>query len=92
MNNALFGKMIGNVRKRREIKLVVTKQRRKKLVSEPNYVSCTPFSGPLLAIEIRKWSIYMNKPIMMGQPILDKSKELMYLFYYDYMKPKYKKT
>ena len=32
----------------------------------------------------------MDKPILVGQTILDKSKELMYLFYYDYLKPKFK--
>ena len=36
MNNAVFSKMMENVRKRREIKLIVTEERRKKLVSEPN--------------------------------------------------------
>ena len=36
LNNAVFGKMMENVRKRREIKLIVTEERRKKLVSEPN--------------------------------------------------------
>ena len=77
MNNAVFGKMIENVRKRREIKFVVTEEPRKKLVSEPNYKSCVPFSDHLLAIEIRKMHIYMDKPIMVGQAILDKSKELM---------------
>ena len=92
MNNAVFGKMIENVRKRREIKLVVTEQRRKKLVSEPNFKSCVPFSNHLLAIEMRKTHIYMDKPIMVGQAILDKSKELMYHFYYDYLKPKYKEN
>ena len=30
----------------------------------------------------------MDKPILVGQAILDKSKELMYQFYYDYLKPK----
>ena len=44
MNNSVFGKMIENVRKRRDIKLIVTEERRKKLVSEPNYESCTTFS------------------------------------------------
>ena len=29
---------------------------------------------------------------MVGQAILDESKELMYHFYYDYLKPKYKKN
>ena len=53
MNNSVFGKMIENVRKRREIKLIVTEERRKKLVSEPNYASCTTFSDHLMAVEMR---------------------------------------
>ena len=35
--------MIENVRKHRNIKLIVTEERRKKLTSEPNYVSCKTF-------------------------------------------------
>ena len=84
--------MIENVRKRREIKLVVTEQCRKKLVPEPNFKSCVPFSNHLLAIEMRKTHICMDKPIMVGKDILDKSKELMHHFYYDYLKPKYKEN
>ena len=40
MNNSVFGQMIENVRKRRDIKLIVTEERRKKVVSEPNYALC----------------------------------------------------
>ena len=89
MNNAVFGKMIENVRKRRDIKLIVTEERRKKLTSEPNYESCKVFSDHLMAIEMRKTSVVMDKPIIVGQAILDKSKVLMYEFYYDYLKPKH---
>ena len=32
----------------------------------------------------------MNKPIYLGQAILDIGKTLMYEFLYDYLKPKYK--
>ena len=39
---------------------------------------------------MRKTRIYMDKPILVGQAILDKSKELMYQFHYDYLKPKFK--
>ena len=57
-----FGKMIKNVRKRREIKLVVTEERRKMLVSKPNYKSCVSFSNHLLAIEMRKTQfIWINQ-------------------------------
>ena len=31
----------------------------------------------------------MNKPLYLGQAILDISKALMYEFWYDYIKPKY---
>ena len=31
----------------------------------------------------------MNKPVYLGQVILDQSKTLMYEFCYDYMRPKY---
>ena len=31
----------------------------------------------------------MNKPVYLGQAILDLSKMLMYEFHYDYMRPKY---
>ena len=39
-----------------------------------------------------KTSVIIDKPIIVGQAILDKSKELMYEFYYDYLKPKYNDT
>ena len=38
---------------------------------------------------MRKTSVFMDKPIPVGQAVLDKSKELMYEFYYDDLKPKY---
>ena len=37
MNNSVFGKTMENVRGHRDVKLIVTEERRKKLVSEPNY-------------------------------------------------------
>ena len=43
-----------------------------------------------MAIEMRKTHIVMNKPIIVGQTILDKSKELMYKFSYDYLRPTFK--
>ena len=89
MNNSVFGKTMGNVRNRRDVKLVVTEERRKKLVSKPNYDSCKQFSESLMAIEIRKTEALMDKPTAVGLAILDISKTLMYEFWYEYLKPKY---
>ena len=89
MNNAVFGKMMENVRNHREVKLIVSEVRRKKLASEPNYHSCKVFSEDLMAIEMRKTSVFMDQPIPAGQAILDISKTLMYKLWYDYLKPQY---
>ena len=89
MNNSIFGNMIENIRKRWEIKLIYIfrEERRKKVVSEPNYASCTTLSDHLTTIEMRKTNILMDKRIIVGQALLDKGKELMYSFWYGYLKP-----
>ena len=89
MNNAVFGKTMENVRKHRDIKLVTTDKRRNQLVSEPNYHTTKYFSENLLAIEMKKTKVKMNKPVYLGMSILDISKTLMYEFWCDYIKPKY---
>ena len=43
----------------------------------------------LLAIEMRKTQIVINKPAYLGLAILELSKILMYEFEHDYVKPKY---
>ena len=88
MNNSVFGKTMENVRKHRDIKLVTTEEKRSKLVSEPNYHTTKYFSENLLAIEMKKTKVKMNKPVYLGMSIVDISKTLMYKFRYDYIKPK----
>ena len=78
-----------NARKHRDIKLVTTDKRRNQLVSEPNYHTPKYFSENLMAIEMKKAKVKMNKSIYLGMSILDISKTLMYEFWYDYIKPKY---
>ena len=38
---------------------------------------------------MRITKVKMNKPVYLGQTMLDISKTLMYEFWYDYLKPKY---
>ena len=90
MNNAVFGKTMENIRKHRDIKIVTTDKKRNKLVSETNYHTMNYISEDLSIIEMNKTKVKMNKPMYLGLSILDISKILMYEFWYDYMKPKYK--
>ena len=89
INNSVFGKTMENVRKHRDIKLVTTDKKRNQLVSEPNYHTIKYFSENLLATEMKKTKVKMNKPVYLGLSILEISKTLMYKFWYDYIKAKY---
>ena len=89
MDNSVFGKTMENIRNHRDIKLVTSDKRRKRLVSEPNYHSHKKISEHLMAIEMKKTRVKMIKPLYLGMSILDISKTLMYEFWYDYIKPKY---
>ena len=77
ISNSIFRKTMENVRKHRDIKLVTTEKRRNYLVSEPNYQSAKFFSENLLAIEMRKTQLFMNKPVYLGLSILELSKIVM---------------
>ena len=86
MNNSVFGKTMENIRNHRDIKLVTSDKRRKRLVSEPNCHSHKKFWEHLMAIEVKKTHVKMTKPLYLGMSILDISKTLMYEFWYDYIK------
>ena len=75
-----------NDRKHRDIKLVTTEAKRNKLTSEPNYNSTKCRSKHLLVMEMKKIEVKINKPIYLGQAVLDLSKTLMFEFWYDYLK------
>ena len=85
MNNAVFGKTIKNHRKKRSIKLYY-------LISEPSHHATKGFTKNLLAIEMGKTQILMNKPAHLVLSILDLSKTIIYQFWCDYVKPKFGET
>ena len=89
MNNSLFGKTMENVRNHRDIKLVTTNKQRNKFTSEPSYHLTKYISKDLLIMEMKKTEVKMNKPMYLGQAVLDNSKTLMHEIWYDYLKPKY---
>ena len=89
MNNLAFGKIMENIRKHMSIKLVTNQEVYLKAVMKPNFKSGTLFGTNLMGCEMGKIKVVMNKPVSLGQAILDLSKIVMYEFHYDYMKRKY---
>ena len=80
-----------NIRKHRNIKLVTNREAYLKLAMKPNFKSGVRFWPNLMGCKMGKTKVVMNKPVYLGQAILDLSKIVMYEFHYDYMVPKYGK-
>ena len=89
MNNSVFGKTMENIRKHRNINLVMTEEKYFRTVMKPNFKSGVLYDENLMDCEMGKIKVVMNKPVYLGQVILDLSKIIMYEFHYDYMIPKY---
>ena len=81
MNNIVLGKTTENARKHRDKKLVTTEKRRNYLASELNYHTTKFFTEYLLAIEMSKTEILINKPVYLGLSVLQLGKILMYEFF-----------
>ena len=88
MNNSIFGKTMENIRRHRDIKLVNNKEDYLKQVMKLNFKSGCLLGIDLMSCEMGKVRVKMNKPVYLGQAILDLSKTIMYEFHYDYMKKK----
>ena len=80
LNNLVFGKTVENVGKQRDIKLVTTERRGNYLESEPNCHATKFFTKNVLAIELEKTEILLNKAVYLGLSILELTKILMYDF------------
>ena len=63
MNTFVFGKPMENVRKHKNIKLVATKRRSNYLVSKSNFDTTKFSTEMLLAIEMKKTEMFLNKPV-----------------------------
>ena len=88
MSNSCYGKTMENVRNRINFKLVS---------SEKEAVSCrnkkqkfTIFNQNLVGVHLLKTEVKLNKPIFIGQCVLDESKYTMQDFHYNFMLKKFK--
>ncbi|CAB0032319.1 unnamed protein product [Trichogramma brassicae] len=91
-NNAIFGKTMENVRKRIDVKLVSSWDGRygaEAQISKPNFHSRAIFDENLVAIQLSKTSVTIDKPVYVGFSILDISKTRLYRFHYDFMRDRF---
>ena len=89
MVNSFFGKTCENVRNYKDIKLVISEARQKKLTSKPTFHAFKIFHSNLAAVQLRRPSVKLMKPRYVGFSILEISKCLMYDFHYNVMKDRY---
>ena len=83
MNNLVSRKMMENIRKHRNIGLVMTEEKYLRIVMKPNFKSGVLFGENLMGCEMGKIKVVMNKLVYLGQAILDLSKIIMHEFHYD---------
>ena len=95
MMNIVYGKMLENLMKRIDIKLIngndVDQARKQfhKLVNKPNFKDVNIFDN-IASIEMGKTEVEYNRPILIGFTILELSKYIMYNFHYNTMKEHFK--
>ena len=91
MNNSVFGKTMENIRKRSNIYLETDPDHLLRQTAKPTFVSCKIFHENLVAVNMKKKVLKLDKPSYVGMCIIDLSKVLMYDFHYNFIKEKYGK-
>ncbi len=89
MNNSVFGKTMENVRNRINFKFVTTEDQAMRIQNRRK--RHTIFNDNLVGVHMLKKEVKLNKPIYIGQSVLDDSKHLMYDFHYNFMMKKFKR-
>ena len=82
-NNSLFGKTMEDVRKHTQYKLVTNETTLQKLVASPLFHDRDIITSDLVGVKMLKGTVTLDKPIYIGQAVLDHSKLQMYQLFYD---------
>lgn len=82
MNNSVYGKTMENVRNRIDFRLINSEEQALRVKNMKRF---TPFDESLVGVHVQKTKVILNKPIYLGQNILDDSKVLMADFHYNFM-------
>ena len=85
-NNSLFGKCMEDVRKRQNYKLVNDEKQFEKLLNSPFFLDRDIITEDIVGVKMMKPKVTLDKPIFIGQAVLDYSKLTMYNLFYKTLK------
>jgi hypothetical protein len=83
LNNSAYGRTLMNVRKRINFRLVTSED--KALAIRNTRIRMTIFNESCVGVHLAKQQVRLDKPIFIGQTVLDASKEWMCNFHYNVM-------
>ena len=86
MSNCAYGKCCESKRNHQSISLVRTEQELWRITEKFNVKTVKKFSNELVAVTMRKYKNFWNKPTIVGATILDLSKMFIFDFHYNTMK------
>jgi hypothetical protein len=84
-NNALYGKTVEDVRKRRDIRLCNNEEKLLRYTSKATFYGARRFTTNVVGVHMLRQSILLNKPVSIGQAVLDISKLEMYELRYNHI-------
>ena len=89
MNNSVYGKTMEYIRKHTNISLVSNPRSLEKRLNNPLFKHVHNINEDLVCVEMTRGEVVLNKQIYVGMSILEYSKQHMYNFFYNAMKPCY---
>lgn len=85
MNNSIYGKSCENQKNRINVKIVTTEEQFMKETAKVTYMDRTIINDNLVLVHLARRRIKLNRPLYVGQSILDLAKRHMYDFHYNVM-------
>ena len=82
-NNSFFGKTMEDVRHRIDFKLIINFEKYEQLKCSPLFLDRDVFSDKVVGVHMFKAKVVLDKPIYIGQAVLDYSKLEMYNLFYN---------
>ena len=85
-NNSLFGKTMENVRNRTDYKITNNEEKVSKLARSPLFVHHINIGEDMYGVKMLQSKVKLDKPMFIGQAVLDYSKVVMYELFYNSFK------